>query len=220
MQNYKTALVKAVQNNTVEYFSQPLGEKLEGEFLHGFYNHNSYSVDVHVDVIDGDDEYNYSMFLKGDSFTPFIFSLLKNPKFNFHVDKNITAKCSLNLDDRKRYLENLVKNKMDFGYFDYKYALSFNLETFIKENSDDYLLIVDKGEARLMACFNSEKRLNEFIETQKHHVLSGEEEIRKKFEEINNISSNRFTKNEYQESLEKEISSLRDLVIKMKKDEI
>ena len=37
MQDYKSALEKAAKNNTIEYFAQPLGEKLEGEFLHGFW---------------------------------------------------------------------------------------------------------------------------------------------------------------------------------------
>ena len=224
MQDYKTALGKAVINNTIEYFSQPLGEKLEGEFLHGFYNHNSYSVDVHVNVTNGDNEYTYAIYVKGNSFTPFEFSLLEHPKFNFRVDENITAKCSINCDERKKYLEKLVKNKMDFGYFDYKYALTFNFETFIKENSDDYVFTVHDGKVNFMACFNSEKRLNDFVEAQRNYIFTGEDKIREKFNDTTTGFSEskncRFTKNEYQEQLEKEISSLRDLVITLKKDEI
>ncbi len=184
MQDYTAALEKAAKNNTIEYFSQPLGEKLEGEFLHGFYNHNSYPIDVHIDVIDGDNIYNYSIFIKDDSFTPFLLSLLENPKFNFRDYKNVTAKCSINLDERKKYLEKLVKNKMDFGYFDYKYALSFNLETLIKENSDDYIFTINNGKVNFMACFNSKKRLDDFIEEQRKYIFYGEDQIHEKFNEI------------------------------------
>ena len=225
--DYRSALGKAVQNNTVEYFEQNLSEKLEGEYLHGFYNHNDCSVHLAFNVIDditnGDNEYMYSVVLNSKSFTPFGLCLLENPKIKyFEAPNNITAKCSINLDERKKYLEKLVKNKMDFGYFDYKYALSFNLHDLIKEYSDDYVFTVNGGDVNFMACFNSKKRLNDFFEVQRKYAYTGQEKIQQKYNEMFDFKQAsdqncRFTKNEYQEKLEKEISSLRDLVIELKK---
>jgi hypothetical protein len=218
--DYRSALGKAVQNNTVEYFEQNLSEKLEGEYLHGFYNHNDCSVRLEFNVIDiYDNEYMYSVVLNSKSFTPFGLCLLENPKIKyFEAPNNITAKCSINLDERKKYLEKLVKNKMDFGYFDYKYALSFNLHDLIKEYSDDYAFTVNGGDVNFMACFNSEKRLNDFVKSQKKYIITTEE-IQRKYIEMFDFkkTSNKYCKNEYQEKLEKEISSLRDLVIELKK---